>query len=98
MFSTVNAFARTFETKEEAKAYIEKAVEDPEILKYVHDNFGNATLFVKALNVIDDDKVINIANTFSDFQETGKDISFKDEEIKWIAVAMAGIILLIIIF
>lgn len=90
--TAANTFAKTFEKRAEAEEYIKEAIKDPEIKQYVNDNIGNEKLFIKALSFISEDRVIEIANSFSDFQESGKGIS-----ITMSSVTLVILILLLVI-
>jgi hypothetical protein len=98
MFTALDALAKSSDTKEEALTSIKKSLEDPEVKAWVKKKYGSEKIFLKALAITPEKTVKVVAATFSDFQENGGEISFKDEEIKWISIALLGIILLIIIF
>jgi hypothetical protein len=93
--SAVNTFAKTFEKKAAAKDYIREAIKDPEIKKYVNENVGNEKLFIKSLSFLSEDKVISIANAFSDFQETGKGLTISMSDITVVIIILLLVIIIL---
>ena len=78
-------------------ASIEKAIEDPEIKAWINENVGNEKLFMKAVKLDTEETVIKIANTFSDFEETGGEVNLTKDDLKWISIILLAIIILAII-
>jgi hypothetical protein len=93
--SAATAFAKTFEKKAEAEDYIREAIKDPEIKKYVNDNVGNEKLFIKALSYVSEDKVIEVANEFSDFQETGKGLTVSMSDVTVVIILLLLVIIIL---
>jgi hypothetical protein len=76
-------------TKEEAIAYIEKSLSDPQIRKWVTDKFGSEKLFLFGLKLAPEKTVKEASITFFNFQKVGGAWSQDD----WIGaiIAMIGL-------
>lgn len=70
-FTAGNAFAFNGETKKDAVNYIEKSLSDPQIKKWVVKKFVSEKLFLMAVKIAPEKTTMEIANTFSDFQQVG---------------------------
>lgn len=106
MFSAATAIAYTPDnlaqefnpdttTKDEAIAYIEKSLSNPEIKQWVAEKFGSEKLFLLGVKLAPEKTVKEVATSFSDFQKFGGHWS-NEEWIKAI-IAMAGLGVCIII-
>lgn len=58
-------------TKEEAIAYIEKSLVDPQIRDWVEKEYFSQKIFLMAVNLAPQETVKEIAVSFSDFQQVG---------------------------
>jgi hypothetical protein len=90
---TAHAFS---ETKAEAIASINKALESPEISAWVNKKFGSVDTFKKAVEMAPEDTVRQIARTFNDFQQPGGDLETAHEVRSWVAlIVLIGLLLLL---
>jgi len=96
MFSPLNAFAFSGETKKDAVSYIEKSLSDPQIKKWVVKKFVSEKLFLMAVKIAPEKTTLEIANTFSDFKQVGGSLEKAAEVALWVYV-IGGIVVLILI-
>lgn len=82
-------------TKEEAIAYIEKSLSDPQIKQWVAERFVSEKIFLLGVKLAPEKTVKEVATSFSDFQKFGGHWS-SEEWVKAI-IAMAGLGVCIII-
>ena len=96
-FTAVKSFATEFASKEEALKYIEQALKDPEIKSWVNNKYCDEKKFYKAVSLSSDKTIQDVARSFSDFQEKGGEITFNDEELKWIIIGLGALGCLLVI-
>jgi len=88
----------TINTRGEAMTSITVSMEDPEVSAWVVENFKSEKAFMKALDRVDDDKVTEVAQAFSDFQAGGTgamdNLSMDAPVWAWVAILVLIIILI----
>jgi len=95
-FTAGNAFAFNGETKKDAVNYIEKSLSDPQIKKWVVKKFVSEKLFLMAVKIAPEKTTMEIAKTFSDFQQVGGSLEKAAEVALWVYV-IGGILVILLI-